>query len=550
MNNFMQFLRNLGPTRLVALGSVILAFFIFFSFLIARFSNTDMALLYADLDLSDSSQIVNKLESMDIPFQIKNGGQQIFVPGDQLDRLRLLMAQEGIPQGGSIGYEIFDRSETFGVSSFVQNINHVRALEGELSRTISSLKNVSKSRVHLVLGKREIFDRQTQEPRASIILKMQGSHRLSRSEVQAVQHLVAAAVPGLNPTQISIIDDRGTLLARGGDENSSYTASHAEEMRMQFQQSMRRSVEDMLERTVGVGKVRVEVQADLDYDHITTSEENYDPESKVTRSTQTSEETSNSVESDGAQTVTVENDIPGGAANAADANKVHSRTNRTDETVNYEISKILKNTVKEVGNIKKLSIAVLVDGTYIKGADNTEQYTPRDAQTLTQIKNLVQSAVGYDEKRGDIIEIVNMQFVKENTLDTLSSEEGFLSGFLKNDLLKMVETLGLAFIGFLVLLLVVRPVLVKIFDFSSKRKDTASYLPAGDTKNLVLPSQSSQDAPETDYSEENIQEDKMIDLEQVSGKVKASVVKQVTNIVDNHPEEAMTVVRNWLHEGS
>jgi flagellar M-ring protein FliF len=540
--------------RLVALGGTIITLFIFFSFLISRFSATNMAMLYGDLDMSDSAQLVTKLDGLEVPYTIKGNGTQIFVPSDQIDRMRMMMAKEGIPQGGSVGYEIFDRSESLGTSNFVQNINHVRALEGELSRTIASLNNVRKSRVHLVFGKRELFSRDKQEPSASIVLNMQGGTRLSRPEVLSIQHLVAAAVPGLKPTQISIIDDRGTLLARGvGDESdASYALANSEEMRSNFENKMRNSLEDMLERTLGQGNVRVEVRAELDFDRVTLSEETYDPESKVARSTQTSEETGDSVESEDSGAVTVQNDIPNAGAGGDSGSKNRNQTSNTSETINYEISRILKNTTREIGNIRKLSVAVLVDGTYETGENGESNYKPRDQEQLTKIDNLVKSAVGFDSKRGDAIEITNMQFARAENLD-IGEDNSVLFGFSKQEILRIAETLGLAFIGFLVLLLVIRPLLSRIFESIPKAAPVQQSLPGSEVEALALSAPGGVNTQSLSHSgeaadDEDNELEQMINLEQVSGKVKASVVKRVTSIIDSHPEEAVSVVRGWLHE--
>ena len=194
MQNLIQTLRNLGPVRLAAIGAVVLGSVMFFAFLATHFSNPSMSLLYGDLDPQDSGKIVGKLEALGVPYELRGDGRQILVPGERALRLRMVMAEEGLPVGGSIGYEIFDRGESLGTTSFVQNVNLVRALEGELARTIRSIQQVQEARVHIVLPKRELFSRQQQEPSASVMLKTRGADRLSKSQVMAVQNMVAAAV--------------------------------------------------------------------------------------------------------------------------------------------------------------------------------------------------------------------------------------------------------------------------------------------------------------------------------------------------------------------
>ena len=217
---FAELIRNLGPVRvaaLVATGIAVLGFFIFLS---SRLTSGGTALLYGDLDPADSGQIVQILESQKIAYDVKANGTQIFVPGDQVLGLRVTLAEQGLPGGGSVGYEIFDDSQGIGTTGFVQNVNLVRALEGELSRTISAMRNVRGARIHLVMPRRELFSRERQEASASVVLQVQGSGRLGKEQVSSIQHLIAAAVPNLSPDQISILDDRGQLLARGEGEAS------------------------------------------------------------------------------------------------------------------------------------------------------------------------------------------------------------------------------------------------------------------------------------------------------------------------------------------
>src|SRR5690606_39076012 len=219
VNALVQTLRNLGPLRLAALGGVGLALIGFFVYLTARLATPEMALLYGDLEMTDSAEIVARLESMGVPYRLRRAGSEILVPADQALRLRMAMAEEGLPSGGAVGYEIFDRVDSLGTTSFVQEVNRLRALEGELARTIRSISQVKSARVHLVIPRRELFSRERSEPGASIILMMERGAALERSQVLAIQHLVAAAVPRLKPSAISIVDDHGTLLARGTEDD-------------------------------------------------------------------------------------------------------------------------------------------------------------------------------------------------------------------------------------------------------------------------------------------------------------------------------------------
>ncbi|MBU0798572.1 MAG: flagellar M-ring protein FliF, partial [Alphaproteobacteria bacterium] len=334
----MQFFRNLGVVRLAVLGGVAVALIAFLFFLTSRLASPSMQLLYSDLDPADSKEIVTHLAQIGAPYELRGQtGNQVFVPGDQVTRLRMSLAQAGLPSEGNLGYEIFDKSDGFGTTNFVLNINQLRALEGELSRTIGSIKGIRSARVHLVLPRRELFSRERQQPSASIALRMQGAQRLDREQIKAIQYLVAAAVPDLTPQKISIIDDKGSLLARGADDpNSAETMSaNAEERRIAYENRTARAIETLLERSVGFGKVRAEVHADLDFDRVVTNREEYDPNGQVVRSTQNVDENSSSTENQGEQAVTVQTNLPEGQQAPGGAGS-QNQTARTEDTVNYE----------------------------------------------------------------------------------------------------------------------------------------------------------------------------------------------------------------------
>ena len=255
MNGLMQSFSRLGAGRLGAIAGVGVAMVAFFVFLTTRLAKPGMSLLFADLDLKDSGQIVQKLEAMSVPYQLRGDGSQVLVPADQVARLRMAMAEQGLPRGGSIGYELFDKSDSFGASSFAQNVNQLRALEGELARTIGGLGPVQSARVHLVLPRRDLFARDNQEVSASIVLKLRGGERLGKGQVAAIRNLVASAVPTLKPTRVSVVDGAGTLLARGdGEDANAASGLGAEELRVNYETRIARSVEELLERTLGPGK--------------------------------------------------------------------------------------------------------------------------------------------------------------------------------------------------------------------------------------------------------------------------------------------------------
>lgn len=507
-----------------------------------------MVLLYAELDLKDSNQIIAKLDSANVPYKLRANGTQIFVPSDKALRMRMTLAQEGLPRGGSVGYEIFDRSEAVGSSSFVQNINRLRALEGELARTISSMVQVRAARIHLVLPKRQLFAKDKQKASASIVVQTYRGVRLSSSQVLAIQHLVAAAVPGLKPGQISIVDGRGNLLARGTKEGETpqMAARNSNEMRRAYEVRLARKIETIIGRSIGSGKVRAQVTAAMDFDRITIATEDYDPDRRVVRSSQTIEETSKETNSTGNKPVTAGSNLRRTGAQANETVEGSSReSTKTRERVNYEITKTVRNEVRISGTVKRLSVAVLIDGTYTVAAatagstlKSESVYKPRSKEDITQITALVRSAIGFDAKRGDVVKVVNMKFV-DGAPKAALEESGPLLGMTKDDYIRAAEVAILAILGLLVLMIVVRPLMRRLLDSAPliAAKPTAGD---GDAAALAGP-EAAERLPPPD-------ENDMIDLEQVEGRVRASTVKKVGDIVAKHPEETVAIMRSWMYE--
>ena len=549
MNGIVEFFRGLGPWRIASLAGVTVGMGAFFFFLFTRLSQPPMTLLYANLDLQEAGQITTRLDAAKVPYQLAANGTQVLVPEDQVLRLRMQLAETGLPTGGSVGYEIFDRADALGTTNFVQNINHVRALEGELARTIRSIDGVQNARVHLVLPRREVFSRETREPSAAIVLKTRGG-RIDKAQVRAIRNLVAAAVPDLKPTRISVVDDRGNLHASGADERDARAGAAATlaDMRAEQEARLKRAVETLLERSVGPGNVRAEVTADIDFDRITTNSESYDPDGQVIRSTQSIAEQNQSAESQ-PQNVTVGNNLPEGESQGTPQSQ--SRNQRTEEVVNYEISKTIKTQVREAGIIRRLSVAVLVNGVQGTDAEGKPTYTPRKEDELKQLAALARSAIGFDEKRGDRVEVVTMRFAGAEEIAAGEIEPpGFLN-LNKRDYFRIVELAALTLIGILGLMFVVRPMVSRLL---SAARPSA---PAGQ---LALPPGAALAGPDGAVAQlpPGVEPgmlpqpksgiEAMIDIARVEGQVKASSVKKIGEIIEKHPDEAVAIVRNWLYQ--
>jgi len=558
VNGLTQTLRNLGATRLVALAAVAFALVAFFTFIVTRLAAPGMTLLYSGLDPSDSGQIVQRMDAQGVPYEIRGDGSQIYVPQDQVAKLRLSLASEGIPAGGSIGYEIFDRADALGTTNFVQQINQIRALEGELARTIRSIHQVRSARVHLVMPKRELFSRERAEPTASVVLALQGG--LDRGQVSAIQHLISSAVPGMRSKNVSVIDDNGELLARGADDGDLDTAN-SEDMRRSYEARLSQAIEQLLAQTLGAGKVRAEVTADLDFNQITTNKEDFNPDGQVVRSTNSVEETGNAQESQNANNVSVANNTPNPPGQTSGGSGGSTSSNgRTEETVNYEISKTVRTEVKAGGDVKRISAAVLVDGVYATAADGTKSYTARTPEELAQIDSLVKSAIGFDQARGDVVQVVNMKFAEPEIIEDSGM---MLLGLDKTDLMRLAELIVLAVVAMLVLLLVVRPLLSRILAMPSVAPANVALagpgdqlaLPPGAAAALAIPGPSSTGLPglpsmpsSSDAEQIAAEIDQMIDLNQVEGRVRASSVRKISDLVDQHPEQAVNLIRQWVYQ--
>lgn len=543
VNSFLETLKQLGPTRLAIMGSILLGLLLFFVFVSMRVSAPNMKLLYEDLSSTDSNAIVSKLEANEIPYEVSDDGARVSVPDDAVGRARMLLAQEGLPNGGNMGYEIFDSQNGFGTTNFVQNINQVRALEGELARTISSLDQIRNARVHLVLPQRELFSRESRTASGSVFLSLRPGAQLSQEQILAIQSLVASAVPQMKAETVAVIDSNGKLLAKGGEIGDAAVPLKAEELRREYETRMTGSIEDMLGRIVGYGRVRANVTAEMNFDRISTAEELFDPESAVIRSSQTTEE--NNLERtppDG--NVSVQNNLPGVAGDSLIDPKPTLEGNKIEEVTNYEISKTIRNTVRETGEVKRLSVAVLVDGTYTTAEDGAKTYQPRSQQELDQIAALVRSAIGYDEKRGDTIEVVNMQFAEIMDDETLA-DDSMLFGFEKSDLLQAVEIITVAVMIILVILLVLQPMVGRLLATDTPKLDEGleTDLLAARPMNPQLTGPSGEQFT-PDQLEEG--EEELIDMSRVEGKVKASSVKKVEDIVDSYPAETVSVIRSWM----
>ncbi|MFK4380641.1 flagellar M-ring protein FliF [Bradyrhizobium sp. USDA 3397] len=528
-----DFLKSIGAARFGAMIAVTAALIGFFAFVIMRVTTPQMTTLFTDLSVEDSSSIIKDLERQGIQFEIRNEGSIIMVPKDKVTRLRMKLAEGGLPKGGGVGYEVFDKSDALGTTSFVQNINHLRALEGELARTIRAIDRIQAARVHLVLPERPLFAREAPEPSASIVVRVRGA--LEAQQIRAIRHLVASAVNGLKPQRVSIVDEAGQLLADGAQTDPEQAIG--EERRIAFEKRMRKQVEDIVSSVVGSGRARVQLSADFDFNKVTQTSDKFDPEGRVLRSSQTREEQSMTADNNGQ--VTVNNELPGNQQNNGVAPKDQSK--KTEETNNYEISRTTKTEVTEAGRVNRISVAVLVDGIYSKNDKGELAYQDRTKEQLDRIATLVRSAIGFDQKRGDQVEVVNLRFADAPSTAPIGEPGGFLGmlQFTKDDVMYFVELGVMMLLGLVVLFLVIRPLVKRIL--------ASDEVAAAISGVLTGPAASEEAAPAGQPLLPS-GGTSAIDVATIQGQVHAQSVHRVGELAERNPNETVAIIRQWLTE--
>ena len=545
MNAVFEQIRAFGVGRLAAifgLGVGVAAALVYFS---GAVGSGSQALLYSGLDPAEAASTSQLLDQASISYEIREGGTAIYVARDQVDEARVRVASSGPLSGASVGYEIFDRQDSFGQTSFVQNLNAKRALEGELARTIESMAFVTGARVHLNLPERRLFARDQQAPTAAVTIS--ASQRLNSEQVRVIRNIVASGA-GLEPGRVSLADDRGRQLASATDEDTAGSA-YMDERRAEIEAAMRQNILDIVEGVVGPGAARVQVTAELNRQSITQSSETYDPEGSVLLSRERSEDVSNDQDGRNNRVSASENLPDAGEGTGANGPSNVSSRETSSETVNYALSSTTRTEVIEAGALERLSVAVAVDGIVDINEDGTTTWRERPQAQIEQIEALVRSAMGFADQRGDSLTVRQIEFARANPLLGTPATSGM--SFSKNDLMRVAEIAVLFITALLIIFLVARP-LVKGASGVAMPQGLAlasagagggqvaqaqapAALPTGGEAPMALPNHDGGN----DAS----------DIEKIDGQVKASSLKKVANIVDSHPEESISILRSWLHEG-
>lgn len=545
MGGFTAALQRFGIGRLTVVLGVAAGVAAVLVAVMLRIGQAPDALLYSNLDLREASEVTTALDSAGIKYSSRGDGSTIFVSRDQVGEARMLVAGKGLVTSGSVGYEIFDNQSVLGQTEFQQNLNEKRALEGELARTIQSMRGIQSARVMIATPRRELFQSQAAEPTASVVVGVTGG-QLTGAQVQAIRNVVASSVPNLKPEKVTLTDTSNRTLAAGTD-GEGFSAASAEEARGQTESQLKARITDIVEGVVGVGGARVQVTAEIDHARSTTQEQRFDPDGQVVRSTSTngSESQDTTGAPDGGATAT--NNIPGGQAPGATAQG--SRDTQNTETTNYEISNTTTTTVKEAGEVKKLAVSVAVDGRWTPGANGGEPtYEARTPEEIAQIKSLVEAAVGINTERGDRIEVLNVRFNRDVTAVGGEEAGSSLFNFTKNDIMRGVELLVLLITGVLLIFFVLRPLLKTAAGGGAAGQPQlagAGGVPVTSLQTTVVGGAPGGMAQIGGPSEM----DQRLDIARIEGQVKASSVKKVADFVEKHPEESTSILRSWVHEG-
>jgi flagellar M-ring protein FliF len=545
-------LRSLGPLRLVGLIASLAAIVVAVAASAVHLMAPDFVPLFSKLAPEDSAALVRQLEQGRERYQVADGGQTVLVERSRVAQLRILAAERRLPSKGSLGYEVFDKVDPLATTTNLFQINQIRALEGELARTIASIAGVDSARVHLVIPTRELFSQQTPDTRASVVVQFRPNMESARQRVESIRHLVASAVKNLSPARVSIVDTQGNLLARGDGETAAGQATAVLEHKLEHERRLRAAVERLVEQHVGFGRVRADVNVDVTYAAVVRTTEAFDPKGRVERSVQTVEEASNKSEQRSDQDLSVQRNVPPEQQTAGQQGTRGSETQRrTEETTNFEVSRTQVKESIDPGSIRRVSVAVLVDGVRQTDASGAQTWRPRGDDELKAIERLVRSAVGFNSERGDSVEIVNLPF---SPVELPEIKAPGMFDFTKDDikLIAQVAVLGIAVA--LVVLFVVRPIVAKMFEERTSEAD-ALAIEGGGAGALVPTEQVDEVARMKAEIEQEMQAlqaqraqamAEMIDIDKIEGQVQSSALKRITEIVDKHPEEAASVIRGWL----
>lgn len=535
-------LKALGAKRLALLAAAIVVTVGFMAALTLMMSRPSLVLLYSGLDPAVAGEVVRSLDEMKVAYEVK--GDAILVAEAERDRARLALAEKGLPRRGQAGYELLDELSGFGVTTDMFDAAYWRAKEGELARTVTALNNVSEARVHLVPMTRETFSRRTVEPSASITVTTRDGTPLSRRQAQAIRHLVALAVKGLPPGRVTVVDtDAGVVLApEDGDASGA-----VDDLRAERERQLRDDVERLLTAHLGANRLRVGVTVEVDNEAENVTERTFDPDKRVAVHTESTETEETSDETQGDDAVGVQGNLPNPDGGAANGDSARSSKTETRESANYEVSEVRRERRRTPGAVKRLSVAVLLGGVWEPGADGTPVWRAQSPAELKAIRELVQSAVGFDSARGDTVTVESLRFRDEGGTTAAEVEPG-MGVVLARHAGTAVQALALAAIAFLVLWFVARPILNP--RAATPAAEGVRRIGGGMTP-VIGSADGATDVGEGDEVPSRAPAAAAGALPPPAADLPARerVLIETAEAVDRFPDEALGLLRRWLHDG-
>ena len=467
--NLITLIQGWPLSRKISTIAVLLVTVVLFGVLIFQARTADQQLLYANLSTNDASAVASWLKTQKIAYSLKNGGRDIWVSANQIYQTRLDLAANGLPSGGGVGFEIFDK-QSFALTDFVQKVNHTRALQGELARTITSLAPVESARVHLALPEKRLFKNQQKKATASVIVTLVPGRTLEKSQVQGIVHLVAGSVMGLEQDDVKIIDSNGVVLeSLEKQDKDKFMSLDMLSFQQQIEHRLEIRAQDLLDKTMGKDHAMVRVTASLDFSKVEKTQEFFDGDDPVIRSEQLNQESSSTQNVGGVPGV--ESNLDG---NIQGDNGSSPTANSTSRITNYEISKTISKTINPVGSIVNLSVSVLIaDRVEIDEEGKPASTTPRTAEELKSIENMVATAIGIVPERGDVINVLSLPFVDT---DKAVIEESLDSPLLIYEYVPLIKY-GLIVLGvFFIYLLLIRPIINTMKGETEKHFKTVKQL--------------------------------------------------------------------------
>ena len=538
--------------------------------------NASKKLLFSGLDLQEAASISDKLETAGVSYSLEGGGSAIFVDAARVEDARMMLSEQGLPTRGSVGWEIFDKSDALGETQFVLNIKKLRAMEGELERSVASYDLVQSAKVHLSIPDKPLFSQNSEKPKAAVVLKLTGN-MMPAEKVRAIRNLIASQVPGLDVNAVTITSTDGRLLAAASEDGGIGGGSGAgvDERRFQMEEGYRKKILDVIENIAGPGAAKVTVSLDADFNKVTQSSETYDPDGRVVLSETTVEDSSDISDLQPGDTTSVANNVPTGAQPVqAPQPTSQTRSARNESTVNYNNSKTIRTEVIEGGAIKRLSVAVALDQVRVPGAEGQPAtWQDRPPEEIARITSLVKSAVLFNQDRGDVVTVESTAFARPDT----AMDGGVAPGpfdFDKFDLVRIGEILALVLTALALVFFVLRPLVSGLF---TRTESEAENLPpeiqklkgakrakaiaahqaaiATQTQHIIVTENEAtrlvnmnDDRATGQIPSASERGDTGIDVARISGQVKASSIKKISEVVASHPDESLAIIRSWMAE--